>query len=236
MKDNSFWAYNEKYQPSTIDELALYPALNKRLRKYVHTQHFPNLMMYGETGTGKTTAAKIIASSVERSTTDMFDFGSDSSSNNIQKFIRMTDRHSLFGGRVFILDEFHDVSDSNQRKIKKVIEDRSTNRYIFCVNDVQKIHPPIFSRCTPLQFDYCELDIAGEVNVLSHTGWDTVKDWKKELIRVSRIMAAKAGKTITASQFRTVFSRGERYVNVRSFIIALEEVITDDEFEADERK
>jgi len=30
-------------------------------------------------------------------------------------------------------------------------------------------------------------------------------------------------------------SRGERYINVRTFIIALEEVITDDEFEADER-
>ena len=46
-------------------------------------------------------------------------------------------------------------------------------------------------------------------------------------------MAGKAGKTITDSQYERVFSRGDRYMNVRSFIIALEEVITDDEFDAD---
>jgi len=232
----SFWAYNEKYQPSTIDELALYPALNLRLRKYAHTQHFPNLMMYGETGTGKTTAAKILASSVENTTTNMFDFGGDSSVDNIRKFLSMTDRGSLFGGRVFILDEFHDVSDSNQRKIKKVIEDRTNNRYIFCVNDIQKMIEPIVSRCSMLQFDYCELDILDEPVVLPHTGWDTINDWKRELKRVSKMMADKAGKTITDSQYDRVFSRGERYINVRSFIIALEEVITDDEFEAYERR
>jgi len=234
--ETSFWAYNEKYQPSTIDELALYPALNLRLRKYAHTQHFPNLMMYGETGTGKTTAAKILASSVKNTTTNMFDFGGDSSVDNIRTFITMTDRNSLFGGRVFILDEFHDVNESNQRKIKKVIEDRTNNRYIFCVNDIQKMIEPIVSRCSMLQFDYCELDILEEPVVLPHTGWESINDWKTELRRVSKMMAAKAGKTITESQYDRVFSRGERYVNVRSFIIALEEVITDDEFEAEERR
>jgi DNA polymerase III delta prime subunit len=193
-------------------------------------------MMYGETGTGKTTAAKILASSVENTNTDMFDFGGDSSVDNIRKFLSMTDRNSLFGGRVFILDEFHDVSESNQRKIKKVIEDRTNNRYIFCVNDIQKIIEPIISRCSKLQFDYCELDILDEPVVLPHTGWDSINDWKIELRRVSKMMADKAGKTITDSQYDRVFARGERYVNVRSFIIALEEVITDDDFEAEERR
>jgi len=236
----SFWAYNEQYQPSSIDELALYPALNRRLRKYAHTQHFPNLMMYGKTGTGKTSAAKILANSIKSATVDMFDFGGNRGVDEIRKFISFTRTRTLFSsggvGRVFILDEFHDVSETNQRMIKKVIEDRDANRYIFCVNDVHAISPPIVSRCSLLQFDYCELDILGEANVLPHTGWDTINDWKKELKRVSKIMAAKAGKKITDSQYDRVFSRGERYINVRTFIIALEEVITDDEFEADERR
>jgi len=231
--DNSYWIYNEKYQPSTIDELALYPALKKRLRKYAHTQHFPNLMFYGEAGTGKTSAAKIIANSVKGGNVDMFDFGGSRSVKAIDKFLTMTDRGSLFGGRIFILDEFHDVPEANQRMIKKVIEDRDKNRYIFCVNDIQAVHPPIFGRCSPLQFDYCELDILGEANVLSHTGWDTIEDWKKELIRVSKIMAEKAGKTITDSQYDRVFDRGNRFINVRSFMLALEEVITDDEYDAE---
>jgi len=242
--NQSFWVYNEKYQPSTIDELALYPALNRRLRKYAHTQHFPNLMMYGAAGTGKTTAAKILANSVKSATIDMFDFGGNRGVDEIRKFISFTTTKSLFSsgigsgsvGRVFILDEFHDVSETNQRMIKKVIEDRDIHRYIFCVNDVQAISAPIVSRCSLLQFDYCELDILGEANVLPHTGWDTINDWVKELKRVATIMAAKAGKTITDSQYDRVFSRGERIINVRSFILALEEVITDDEFEADERR
>ena len=232
--ENSFWIYNEKYQPSTIDELALYPALNRRLRKYAHTQHFPCLMFWGEAGTGKTTAARIIANSITEGVVDMFDFGGDKNRvDTINRFMSYTDKRSLWGGRTFILDEFHDVSEDNQRKIKKTIEDRDENRYIFCVNDIQAVINPLFTRCSPLQFDYCALDILGEVNVLEHTGWDTIEDWKTELKRVSKIMAGKAGKTITDSQYDRVFSRGDRYVNVRSFILALEEVITDDEFDAE---
>lgn len=231
--DNSYWAYNEKYQPSTIDELALYPALNKRLRKYVHTGRFPNLMFFGEAGTGKTTAAKILANSIKNGNVEMIDFGGSRSVKAIDKFLTMTDRGSLFSGRIFILDEFHDVPEANQRMIKKTIEDRDRNRYIFCVNDIQKVHPPIFDRCSKIQFDYCELNILDEVDVLEHTGWDGVEDWKTELKRVSKIMAGKAGKTITDGQFDRVFAIGARYVNVRSFILHLEEVITDDEFDAE---
>ena len=111
MPKTSFWAYNKKYQPSTIDELALYPALNLRLRKYAHTQHFPNLIMYGKAGTGKTTAARILASSVKNTTTDIFDFGRDPSVNNVRRLITMTERYTLFGNRIFILDEWHDVDE-----------------------------------------------------------------------------------------------------------------------------
>ena len=234
MSDNTkFWAYNENYQPNCIDDLALYPSLKNRLNKYVDTQHFPNLMLYGEAGTGKTSAAVIIANSVKGSQVDIFDFGMDSSIENIRRLISMTERYSLFGGRVFVCDEFHDVAEPTQKLIKKTIEkSNSSNRFIFCVNDVQKVHPPIYTRCTPLQFDYCQLDILGEPNVLPHTGWDAIQDWKDELIRVSGIMAIKAGKTITPEQYERTFANTNRWVNVRSFILALEEVITDDEYAA----
>jgi len=232
-ENTSFWAYNENYQPKSINELALYPALRNRLNKYVDTQHFPNLMLYGEAGTGKTSAATIIANSVKGSNVDVFDFGRDKSIANVERLISMTERYSLFGGRIIICDEFHDVAESSQRGLKKVIEkSNSSNRFIFCVNDIQKVHPPIYTRCTPLQFDYCELDILQEPNVLPHTGWDTIQDWKDELIRVSGIMAGKAGKTITDNQYERTFANTSRWVNVRSFILALEEVITDDEYAA----
>jgi replication factor C small subunit len=234
MNDNtSFWAYNKTYQPNCIDDLALYPALKNRLNKYVDTQHFPNLMLWGEAGTGKTSAAEIIANAVKGATVDIFDFGRDNSIDNVRRLVSMTERYSLFGGRVIICDEFHDVAESSQRGLKKVIEKSNTaNRFIFCVNDIQKVHAPIYTRCTPLQFDYCELDILQEPNVLPHTGWDTIQDWKDELIRVSGIMAGKAGKTITDNQYERTFANTNRWVNVRSFILALEEVITDDEYAA----
>lgn len=232
-RDAAFWAYNPLYQPSTIDELALYPALRNRLKKYEATQHFPNLMLYGEAGTGKTTAAKILANCVDGSTMDMFDFGEDKSIENVRRLISMTKKYSLFGGRVIICDEFHDVAEETQRLLKKTIEDATkSNRFIFCVNDTKKIHPPIFDRCTHLQFDYCDVDIMGEPNVLPHTGWNGVDEWKDELIRVADIMSAKAGKTITPEQYDKTFSKGHRWKNVRSFILALEEVITDDEYVA----
>ena len=110
-----------------------------------------------------------------------FDLAGDRGLENIKEIQKRCERGSLFGGRRFILDEFHDLQDGNQKRLKKTMEDYPANRFILCVNDVEAVDDTINDRCTLLQFDYAEQDGFGGVNVMAHTGWDSMDEYIAEL-------------------------------------------------------
>lgn len=231
-EEESYWIYNKQVQPSCIDDLALYPALRKVLKRIEGTGRYSNLILYGKPGTGKTTAARIIAR-LDCDSIDEFDFSGEKGVKSINEIQEYATRYSLFGGRRFVLDEFHDVPEINQRRLKKILEDTSTNRFIFCVNDITKIDDTILSRCRPLEFDFAELDEFDNVNVKDCTGWDGIDDFIKELKRCGNIIAGKAGKIITDDQFDRACVNPKHLVDVRMFMRALEDILIDDEWDAD---
>ena len=51
-----------KYRPKTLDDLCTYPALKKLLLLFQKQGSFPHLLLYGNTGTGKTTIARMLCS------------------------------------------------------------------------------------------------------------------------------------------------------------------------------
>ena len=81
------WVF--KYRPTNFDEMALYPALRKRLSFYAKTQEFSHLILEGNTGVGKTTAARILGELSSFSTVEE-DCAADTSKERMLKVLKGT--------------------------------------------------------------------------------------------------------------------------------------------------
>jgi len=222
------WEY--KYRPSTIDEMALYPELRERLDFYVKLGSFPNLILHGDTGTGKTTAARILTN---KDDLDVMEY--DCALDNTKKAMMTLAKGSTFfnvlgDARVYIMDEFHEVDPSVQKVFNKVMEDRAEKfGWIFCVNDIDRVSPPIYSRCKPLRFDVVEIDNkSGKLHMHKYTNMNK-SEWIDELCRVANLVAEKDGRTITDKQLERVASNNLNLIDVRTFIRGVEEQIKMDE-------
>ena len=57
-------SWHTTYRPTKFGDMALYPELRTWLEMYEATGEFDHLLFYGDVGTGKTTAAYILANAV----------------------------------------------------------------------------------------------------------------------------------------------------------------------------
>jgi DNA polymerase III delta prime subunit len=224
------------YRPISFDDMALYPLLRKRLNFYAKTGEFSHLLMVGDTGVGKTTAARILASLCGDSTIE-FDCTKNNGKADMEKIARGTTAVVMFGTRrLIILDEFHKCREDAQVVFNKTMEDDGNrNTFIFCVNRVEEnaVAAPIVSRCTTLRFDAGIINVKTEIfQPFKHTGI-TKAEWIKELKRVGELVAKKDGKTPTEEQLDIVASNELYIVDPRKYIRELEEQIKMDEMEED---
>lgn len=230
------WEY--KYRPSTFEEMALYPALRERLEFYVNYGSFPHLILHGDTGTGKTTAARILTSKDDLDVVE-YDCALDNTKKQMMTLAKgSTFFHVLGSARVYIMDEFHDVDPSVQKVFNKVMEDRADKfGWIFCVNDIDRIAPPIISRCTPLRFDVVTINSkSGKLHMLPYTEMKK-NEWVDELCRVAHIVAKKDRRIVKDKQLEKVASNNLNLVDVRTFIRGVEERLKIDlQLQIDEMK
>ena len=220
-----------QHRPSTIDEMALYPALKKKLKFYEKSNDFSHLIFHGGVRTGKTSAARILGAHEDRTLMEI-DCAQDNSKQMLQTLAKGTTSINLFGrDRLMLLDEFHEIPEASQRVLNKAMEDRSAhNTFIFCVNVIEKVADSIFSRCFQLGFDVgvlnpkkkYKLELFPFVNC-------TVGEWKDELKRAANIVADKAGVVIPNTTFETVLENDFNLTDARKFIRAVEEQLKEDE-------
>lgn len=221
--------WDTDFRPTSLDEMALYPELRELLEYYYHTRDFGNLLFYGDTGVGKSTAARIMTAQEKHFSVVIKNGAQLNSKTDISEFISESTTKTLDGlRRVIILDEFHNLAKPVQELFNLVLEEpENPNTYIFITNKIGNVAKPIKSRCQIIPFD------AGVMARSSRRGapdeWMPIsgtnmtrEDWVQELHRVGRIAAKKAGANVTQQQLNDATDDDDYLADFRWFLRALE--------------
>jgi DNA polymerase III delta prime subunit len=217
--------------------MALYPELKEELLFYEKNGDYPNLLLMGDTGTGKTTASRILGNLPPNHKSLEIDCGQVKNDGAkgvkaLKEWIAGSQTMTIdmvmnqgtggHGKRVMILDEFHVLPHSTQCNLYKPIEmNTETTKWIFCVNNENAVDKPIKSRCTILYFTTCVLhDKTGKLEFLADTEM-TKKSWCAELTRIGKIVEKKKGVKIPDRVYERVLSRDGNLIDSRKFIQSL---------------
>lgn len=147
MSKHTLWV--EKYRPDTLEGYLGNDEFVSSLNEWINKNDFPNLLLYGPAGTGKTTAAKLVVKNINCD----YIYLNCSDENGID-IIRDKVKQFASGAtfkplKVVILDEADFLTINAQAALRNVIESFSLNtRFIFTCNFVERIIDPLQSRLT----------------------------------------------------------------------------------------
>lgn len=148
--------WSEKYRPRTVDDCVLPPSISAEVKQFLKKEEFPNLLLTGTAGIGKTTVARAIADELGADTLFInasSENGIDVLRTKIQNFASST---SLTGAqKIVILDEADYLNaQSTQPAMRAFMESFSANcRFIFTCNFKNRLISPLHSRCANVEFN-----------------------------------------------------------------------------------
>lgn len=144
--------WSEKYRPQNIEDLVLSEDDKNIIEKFIKNDEIPNLLFYGNAGTGKTTTGKILISALDAE--DLFlncaEVGIDDVRNTISSFSKT----KSFNGKkkIVFLDEIDSASPAAQRGLRNTMEENAGYcRYILTSNYIHNVIVPLQSRCQTIQ-------------------------------------------------------------------------------------
>jgi len=138
----------EKYRPHSIDDYVCSDKVKEVLLGMKDQQSFPNILLCGIQGTGKTTLAKMLVNDIVQSDYIYINAsderGIDTIRNRVKSFV---ETRSITKFKTVILDEACGLTDDAQRALKALTEEFSdTARFILTANNINRISAPIQSR------------------------------------------------------------------------------------------
>ena len=144
--ENSLWV--EKYRPKDLSTYIGNEHLKSKVKVYLENGDVPHLLLYGKSGTGKTTLAKLIVNNIDCDY--LYINASDENSVDAVRF-KIRSFASTIGFKemkVIILDESDYLTPNAQAALRNVMETFSKHcRFILTCNYVERIIDPIQSRC-----------------------------------------------------------------------------------------
>ena len=222
-------------KPKTISDMALFPSLKKILIDWEKKKSIEHCYMVGSYGTGKTTAAEILAQTIDKNfrvhecnvkgdKKDFVNLISNYRVSNLSRFMGETNQ------QILVLDEFHNTSIKAQDVLKKFMDNEELNvKVIICANHEGEHSPAIKDRCWFLPFDAIigKTDSRSNKTTLlpaSDSDIGSVENWKKELERCIDIMGKKLDIKITAKIKDNVYKNNPTsMLSVRRYVSAIKQ-------------
>jgi len=148
MESNIQNLWIENYRPKCLDDLVLTDENKRIVEKYIKGDEIPNLLLYGNAGTGKTSLAKILVEvlDAEHLLLNCSEVGIDTVRTTITQFSQT----KSFNGKmkVVICDEIDSASSDAQRGLRNTMEENAGYcRYILTCNYLNRVIQPLQSRC-----------------------------------------------------------------------------------------
>ncbi len=152
--------WTEKYRPKTIKELKGQEHFVMDARSWIEEKDVPNLLLYGNPGTGKTGAGMVIAREVLGDNFNDNFIEVNASDDRRLETVRTTIKNYAQSGtigdvpfRMMLLDEMDGMTTDAQNALKRIMERYSSNiRFIITCNDRNKIIFALQSRCANYHF------------------------------------------------------------------------------------
>jgi replication factor C small subunit len=153
-------SWTEKYRPSKLSEVIGQNAIVERLKAFVKTKSFPNMIFAGPAGVGKTTSAIAMAKELYGNKINEFFLelnasdtrGIDVIRGKVKEFARTLPLEEGLV-KIIFLDEADALTPEAQHALRRTMEKYApTTRFILGANYASKIIEPIQSRCVVLRF------------------------------------------------------------------------------------
>ena len=156
--DKIIWV--EKYRPQTVDECILPKAIKSKFKSYAKSGDFPDLLLTGGAGTGKTTIARALCNELGYDV-DVINASDERNIDVIRgRITKFASQTSLSGNKkAIILDEADGLNASSaQLALRAAMEKFSNVKFILTCNYKNKLIEPIHSRTTTISFNIKKQD------------------------------------------------------------------------------
>jgi replication factor C subunit 2/4 len=178
MNQNNVWV--EKYRPKKLKDIIQQEDIKKMIENIEDIKKLPHMLFYGQSGTGKTTAAINICrhifgyNNIDNSTKYKTNLINEKIYNErvlelnasdergikvvrdkIKNFaaLAINEYENIPNFKIIILDEADAMTNDSQFALRRIIEEYSSlTRFILICNYVTKIIAPLSSRCTNFKF------------------------------------------------------------------------------------
>ncbi len=216
----NFQTLYRKYRPQKFSEILGQENIISALENNIKKNEVSHAYLFsGSRGTGKTTTARIFASELKISPSDIYEI--DAASNRgIAEIREVRDSVSTLPveseKKIYIIDEAHMLTKEASNAILKTLEEPPSHvLFILATTEKQRILPTILSRCQV--FDFKKAEIKELVFLIKNIS----KKENREIDEKSALLIAKKGAGSfrdTLSYLQTIFSVFHKKIEYENFI------------------